>query len=1101
MLSDVGLLMHFVLFAVVFLAALAVFSLEGEKVDVSRFGRGWMLPSETERPVYCAHLVDGKTDESREYPAGACLQVDWEEPRDVRSVVLKGAKLPEAGKVRVQYWYRIWPDNGGGGWMRLDDPFNGEWVDTFVDALPEGDSLTLKFKPLSLEENSKAERHGFDFRRTYKIRVVLEEAASVSALEAYTQAIWKTASVKLHWKPLQGGQPFKGTIEAKMAQIISVNPTADGIVADVAYSHDDERLSEDRGYVIFRTGDWDTFSVYVDDVVRERQLYVRDIDAHVSLAGLCLSFADWKKPEWAWDATVVEKVGQMPEQTLQRVSTTMAAKPTREMHLCVANMRQEFTLTAQCNIDLLANSLRIAGPDADRTPWRNERLFLKYAFSTHEKPILTDKGDREIERCLEAGYLPVVHASWDTDGIAFQQSSLATMLMTGIADDEENRRGDEPVVLLQKWVAKNTTQKPASAYLWTEFSKKVPMQVEDGLIRLETASDGKTCEGLTPVRGWLDTRGKGILEVIPDCVPAIPGTEDQDLQDPAAPRPALRYRVELAPGEEHTFYFNVTYIELLDSGELAALKAKNYDDCHDEVVNYWNAWLGRGAQYEVPEPELNNFYKANLWHVIGSTDKDPETGLYHQGAATVRYANFANETAMVSQSLEMRGEHEEAIRLLEPFLACQGVKILPGNFRSKEGLMYAAHPDPENDPYTAQGYNMHHGWALWKIAEHFKYTRDADWLKSVSDKLIAACDWITSERQSTKFTHPDGSRPVEWGLLPAGDLEDVAEYLYFYSTNAYSYIGLAVAADVLGQIGHPEADRLRKDAQDYAVDIMASVREAVANCPVVALKDGTWIPFVPPRSHVHTHRKEGWIREGLYSSIHLLEGELLKPLDLMVDWILQELEDNIFLSAESGYNVADMESAFFDYGGFNLQPCLCPNATAHLRRDEIPQFIRVFWNTFWASYYPDTVCFAEWVKYFGMGGGPLYKTPDECKFVQFMRNMLVYEEGDELRIGMAVPREWMTDGKRVLHKGGSTFFGKIDLEITSRVSEGKMVAYLNLPSRNPAASAVLRFRHPESKPIARVTINGDEHKDFDAARELITLPTSSGAMEVVAYFL
>lgn len=1100
MLSDVGLLMHFVLFAVLFLAALAVFSLEGEKVDISQFGRGWMLPSENERPVYSAHLVDGKTDESREYPAGTCLQVDWEEPRDVRTVVLKGSRLPDAGKIRVQYWYRIWPDNGGGGWMRLDDPFNGEWVDTFVDASFDGDALRLDFQPLSSEENPKAERHGFPYRRTYKIRVVLEDAASVSALETYSLAVWKTASVKLHWKPSRGGQPFTGTVDARMAKVLSVSPSPDGVAVEVAYSHDDERLSEDRGYIIFRTGEWDTFSVYVDDVVREGQLYVRDIDAHVSDASLNLAFSDWKKPDWAWDATIMEKVGKMPEQSLERVSSTMAAKPTREMHLGVANMRQELTLSAQCNVHLFWNSLRTDGKDAQRCPWRPSLQNLKYTFSTRQNPVFTEAGDRTIERHLEDGYLPVAHAAWETDGIAFRQSSLATMLMGGIADDEENRRGDEPVVLLQKWVVKNTTEMPATAYLWTEFSRKVPMQVEDGLIRLDAASDGRVYEGLTPVRGWLDTRGKGSFEVVADCVPAEAGSEDPDMKDPAASRPVLRYTVELAPGEVHTFYFNVAYIELLDSLELAGLKSKNYDDCHDEVTGYWNAWLDRGAQYEVPEPVLNNLYKANLWHVIASTDKDPETGLYHQGAATVRYANFANETAMVSQSLEMRGEHEEAIRLLEPFLACQGVKILPGNFRSKEGLMYAAHPDPENDNYTAQGYNMHHGWALWKIAEHYKYTRDAEWLKSVADKLIAACDWVTNERKGTMFTHPDGSRPVEWGLLPAGDLEDVAEYLYFYSTNAYSYIGMALAADVLGQIGHPEADRLKKDAQDYAADIMTSVQEAVANCPVVALRDGTWIPFVPPRSHVHTHRKEGWIREGLYPSIHLLEGELLKPLDPMVGWILQDLEDNIFLSAESGYNVADVESAFFDYGGFNLQPCLCPNATAHLRRDEIPQFIRVFWNTFWASYYPDTVCFAEWVKYFGMGGGPLYKTPDECKFVQFMRNMLVFEEGDELRIGMAVPRKWMTDGKRVMLKGGATFFGKIDMEITSRVSEGKMVASLNLPGRNPAASAVLRFRHPESKPITRVTINGTAHEDFDPARDLITLPATSGAMEVIAHF-
>jgi hypothetical protein len=33
-----------------------------------------------------------------------------------------------------------------------------------------------------------------------------------------------------------------------------------------------------------------------------------------------------------------------------------------------------------------------------------------------------------------------------------------------------------------------------------------------------------------------------------------------------------------------------------------------------------------------------------------------------------------------------------------------------------------------------------------------------------------------------------------------------------------------------------------------------------------------------------------------------------------------------------------------------------------------------------------------------------------------------------------------------------------------------------------------------------VTVNGQDHSAFDAARELITLPVTSGKLEVVAFF-
>jgi hypothetical protein len=94
----------------------------------------------------------------------------------------------------------------------------------------------------------------------------------------------------------------------------------------------------------------------------------------------------------------------------------------------------------------------------------------------------------------------------------------------------------------------------------------------------------------------------------------------------------------------------------------------------------------------------------------------------------------------------------------------------------------------------------------------------------------------------------------------------------------------------------------------------------------------------------------------------------------------------------------------------------------------------------------------------------------------------------------------MQDGREARLERGGTFFGTISVLIRSRVAEGRIEASLDLPSRNPAASAVLRLRHPDGLPMKSVTVNGQDHSAFDAARELITLPVTSGKLEVVAFF-
>lgn len=1092
-----------------------------QHVNLAEFGEVRLTGLGAEAGAQDISFLAGENNRKPELVRPDCaIEIAWVHPRAVRSVEVGfEGEAPDVSNVKAEWWQRVWPDTGAGGWMKLDDPFNGQWTSARATAASEGSLVRLTFLPLDKTELPQAKNLGADHRLTYKLRLRFTNSAQVTRVAVFSGAVWKQARLRFEWRKKQDAPADAARhFEMRNGRIREAIRHGHGIFEfAVDYAEARDRLSADRGYVICRNGETGSFAVFVDDVLRERAILVRDIEVLVSDAQHAVNSGIWRGPSGeVWQSgTVMEQVSRMPEQSFERVSKAMPQKPPRYLFLGVPDLRQEIALLPRGQIQLRADSLRSPGADAALRPWDWDDII--FDFGTGEHPAMGPESDRAVSRSLVEGWLPVVKHLWQTGDIHYEQTCVAVPLLGDIASLRSDT-GTETVVLATRFELSNTSQQERTAWLWLELSHPVSCRLSvQNLLVLDRPSDGRRRHGFVPVRCRFDTGGRGSLDMA-ILVPARPGSYRADVRKSGSAREAVRYRVNLGPGERHAIDLFVPYIELLEKQELDALLGLSFTNALESATRFWRERVTRGMRYEVPDAYLNEFFKANLWHVLISTDIDAFTRQHQHGAATHHYKNYLNETAMVARSLEMRGEHEAAGRLIEPFLKNQGVKGLPGNFRSKEGVLYAAHPD-EPDPYTAQGYNMHHGFGMWAAAEHFLWTGDIEYMGRIAPGLVAAADWVIRERQSTKLTDAGGRRRVEYGLAPAGDLEDVEEYLYFYATDAYYHLGmkrvgqaLAKAADEASETRRESrpparwvreirdvAKRLAAETDSFRKDIRTSVAESVATSPVVRLRDGSYIPYVPARAYALTHLKEGWIREALYPALHLVTGEVYEPQHRYVDWMIQDLEDNIFLSAESGYGLADPNAQFFDLGGFTLQPNLLDLPVVYLARDQVPNFLRAFYNTAWASLYPDTMCFAEWVPAFGRGEGPLYKTPDECRFIQWMRHMLIFERGDQLELGLGVPLAWMRNGQRIKVERAATLFGRLDLEIISQAASNRVTANVNFVATTPPKAVWLRIRHPDSRPIRSVKVNG-RPAAIDSKRQLIELPARSGEWHVEATF-
>jgi hypothetical protein len=101
----------------------------------------------------------------------------------------------------------------------------------------------------------------------------------------------------------------------------------------------------------------------------------------------------------------------------------------------------------------------------------------------------------------------------------------------------------------------------------------------------------------------------------------------------------------------------------------------------------------------------------------------------------------------------------------------------------------------------------------------------------------------------------------------------------------------------------------------------------------------------------------------------MVDCGIFGPEEEITGWILKDHEDNLFMAP---WSFSVPESAWFSRGGITLQPNLVNTPVTYLLRDQIPQALRPFYNTFADSYYPDINAFTEWTPSFGTSGGPFY---------------------------------------------------------------------------------------------------------------------------------
>lgn len=513
--------------------------------------------------------------------------------------------------------------------------------------------------------------------------------------------------------------------------------------------------------------------------------------------------------------------------------------------------------------------------------------------------------------------------------------------------------------------------------------------------------------------------------------------------------------------------------------------------------------LEPAAQIEVPDGRLTDAWRSGAWHLLRVLKKNP------QGRYIMRdypYDALAHESFMIIRALDLQGMHQAARDGLARWLDRdeKHPTNIDGQFADTIGAMSGV----EWDWQHAGG----PGLMQWQMVEHYLLTGDKDWFAKAAAKLQANADWMIRQRLAYLKDVPGRERLWMRGLLPPHNTWDSTNWRLWYETNANYWLGLSRYAEAVGDLDADAGRKYVAEATAYAKDILAAVEKSFALSPVIRVRDGTYRSFLPPTPYMRgpasrimptsfgsPEHTPGLYPDVIRGGVHLINmSGLLAATDPRAQGLVDVLEDRLLLEHHRlpmrtpGYNT---EKHWFSHAGWYYQCGIERTANVHLQWDDVPNFLRSFYNEYAVDIVVGPYTFNEHTT-----RGPPDKSFEEAAFLERLRNMLVMEEGSSLWLSRATPRAWLAQGKRIAAKNMPTHFGAVAYEIVSDADNGRIRATVKMPSRTMPKEVLLRLRHPAATPMAGVAVNGRAWKDFDPSREVIRLHDVGGSVSIEAAY-
>lgn len=463
-----------------------------------------------------------------------------------------------------------------------------------------------------------------------------------------------------------------------------------------------------------------------------------------------------------------------------------------------------------------------------------------------------------------------------------------------------------------------------------------------------------------------------------------------------------------------------------------------YDAALKRSMKFWEEESAKGVKLDISESIPLNTFRSNHWRMLTIAERNPVFNQYILNNGAFSYDALWPTPSCMSLvwGLDYMGFHKDAERYLDVYLRDQGNTNPPG-------IYYIKHPGFLSAPesFVAIRWVNEHGAVMWAAAEHYLLTRDDQFLKKWLPALIIACEWIAVQRRCVEH-------PGEKGIIPPGSATDDAIPGQFIWSDGWLYKGLVTVVRVLEGIGHSEANRWRREAEEYKQKFNELFSKACTTAPRWKATDGREYPFIPteitgklPERNRHAFYLDAGVLSLAFSGI-------LEPDNAAFDAVLKWFREG----PQTKYWRFDgccWQTPVLHHEMSSCEPCYSWNMEVNFQREDREHFIEGLYAQFAGARTTDL--FSDIETRNGMFA-TCFTTP--VTFHHF-RNALVYENGNTLELLRMAPAAWFKPGDTLELNSLPTYFGPMDLKVYCDDSGRKVELYAKLPCRNAPTKMVL----------------------------------------------
>lgn len=348
------------------------------------------------------------------------------------------------------------------------------------------------------------------------------------------------------------------------------------------------------------------------------------------------------------------------------------------------------------------------------------------------------------------------------------------------------------------------------------------------------------------------------------------------------------------------------------------------------------------------------------------------------------------------------------------------------------GFTTAALSDSRFAYNPAGNYEDELGGGMFILYEHYRYTRDKDWLRAVYPRLRQGAEMIRSRRSGTTAQYPSGDR--RRGLLPPSASQDnFTRPAHLYLDDWWAACGLRAAARAAAALGE------RRDARWMEAEcgrLLAAMKSSFAT---VMKRDGLdYVPGFaddwPDTEHVvdAEHRILGDAQMAWAHRPAFFPGKslgLAVPQQLLARSYARYWRRAGRFSGYDGGWFVEYENLFWGYNVKLAHPLLYTGMIDIAQR-----------NLEWSLLHP--ACPGGWMEAMPsrvnehglreIAPGIVGDVPHgwvAAHYMLLLRDMLYREDGDRLVITPAIPAEWLESGKRMTVGRAPTYFGEISFSL------------------------------------------------------------------------